>query len=94
MATKIASNPSSSGPHFLSFFQGSSSEHSSTYLALCYNSQIQLSQFLHSLKGQRLLLRQLVTDEPVEFEKSPVEVGDLGRITGHSRRIYRRIYLQ
>ena len=27
--------------------------------------------------------RQLVTDEPVEFEKRPVEVGDFRRITDH-----------
>jgi hypothetical protein len=37
--------------------------------------------------------RQLVTDEPVEFEKYPVEVGDFRRITGHFRGICRRIYL-
>jgi hypothetical protein len=27
--------------------------------------------------------RQLVTNEPVEFEKSPVEVQDCRKITGH-----------
>ena len=32
--------------------------------------------------------RQLVTDEPVEFEKEPVEVEDFRRITDHFRRIY------
>jgi hypothetical protein len=31
--------------------------------------------------------RHLVTDEPVEFEKQPVEVQDFGRITGHFRGI-------
>ena len=37
--------------------------------------------------------RQLVTDEPVEFEKEPVEVHQDCRIsTGHFRGIY-RIYL-
>jgi hypothetical protein len=33
-----------------------------------------------------------VTNEPVEFEKSPVEVGDCRRITVHFRGIYRRRY--
>ena len=33
--------------------------------------------------------RQLVTDEPVEFEKEPVEVQDCRRITDHFRGIYR-----
>ena len=33
--------------------------------------------------------RQLVTDEPVEFEKQPVEVGDCRKITDHFRGIYR-----
>ena len=33
--------------------------------------------------------RRFVTDEPVEFEKQPVEVGDFRRITGHSRGIDR-----
>ena len=37
--------------------------------------------------------RQLVTDEPVEFEKKPVEVQDSRRITDHFRRIY-GIYLK
>ena len=32
--------------------------------------------------------RQLVTDEPVEFEKEPVEVQDFKRITDHFRGIY------
>jgi hypothetical protein len=36
--------------------------------------------------------RQLVTDEPVEFEKSPVEVQDCRKITDHFRGIY-RMYL-
>ena len=27
--------------------------------------------------------RQLVTDEPVEFEKQPLEVDDCKKITGH-----------
>ena len=38
--------------------------------------------------------RRLVTDEPVEFEKEPVEVGDFRRITDQFRGIYRRIYLK
>ena len=33
--------------------------------------------------------RQLVTDEPVEFEKSPIEVQDCKKIPDHSRGIYR-----
>ena len=33
--------------------------------------------------------RQLVTDEPVEFEKQPVEVQDCRKITDYFRRIYR-----
>ena len=32
--------------------------------------------------------RQLVTDEPVEFEGSPVEVQECRKITGHFRGIY------
>ena len=32
--------------------------------------------------------RQLVTNEPVEFEKYPVEVQDCRKITDHSRGIY------
>ena len=36
---------------------------------------------------------QLVTDEPVEFEKEPVEVGAFRRITDHFRGIY-SIYLK
>ena len=31
--------------------------------------------------------RRLVTDEPVEFEKPPVEVGDFRRMTWHFRGI-------
>jgi hypothetical protein len=37
--------------------------------------------------------RQLVTDELVEFEKSPVEIQDFRRITDHFRGIY-GIYLK
>ena len=37
--------------------------------------------------------RQLVTDEPVEFEKKPAEVQDFRRITDHFRGIY-GIYLK
>ena len=33
--------------------------------------------------------RRLVTNEPVEFEKSPVEVQDCRKITDHFRGIYR-----
>ena len=33
--------------------------------------------------------RQLVTNEPVKFEKYPVEVQDYMRITDHFRGIYR-----
>ena len=33
--------------------------------------------------------RQLVTDEPVEFEKELVEVQDCRKIPDHSRGIYR-----
>ena len=38
--------------------------------------------------------RRLVADEPVEFEKQPVQVQDLRRIMVHFRGIYRRIYLK
>ena len=31
--------------------------------------------------------RQLVTDEPVEFEKQPIEIQDFMRITDHSKKI-------
>ena len=34
------------------------------------------------------------TDEPVDFEKQPVEGGDFRRITNHFRGIHERIYLQ
>ena len=37
--------------------------------------------------------RLLVTDEPVEFEKQPVEVQDFRKITDHLRGIY-TIYLK
>ena len=33
--------------------------------------------------------RQLVTNEPVDFEKKPVEVEDFRKITDHFRGIYR-----
>ena len=33
--------------------------------------------------------RQLITDEPVEFEKQPVEVQDCMNITDHFRGIHR-----
>ena len=36
--------------------------------------------------------RQLVTNEPVEFEKQLVEVGDCRKITDDIKGIYRRIY--
>ena len=36
--------------------------------------------------------QQLVTDEPVEVEKRPVEVPDCKKITDHFGGIYRRIY--
>ena len=32
--------------------------------------------------------RQLVTNEPVEFEKEPVEVDDYRKITDHFRGLY------
>ena len=35
--------------------------------------------------------RQLVTNEPVEFEKLPVKVQDRRKITDHFRGIYRNI---
>ena len=37
---------------------------------------------------------QLVTYEAIEFEKLPIEVRDLKKITDHFRGIYRRIYLK
>jgi hypothetical protein len=36
--------------------------------------------------------RQIVTDEPVEFEKEPVEVQDCRKITHYFRKLYRIIY--
>ena len=36
--------------------------------------------------------RQLVTDEPIEFEGKPVDVQDCGKITDHFRGIYRIYY--
>ena len=42
---------------------------------------------LHTMIGEN---RQLVTDEPVEFEKQLVEVQDCKRITDHFRGIYRK----
>jgi hypothetical protein len=36
----------------------------------------------------------LVADEPVEFEKYPVEVGHFRRISNHFRVVYKRIYLK
>ena len=33
--------------------------------------------------------RQLVTDEPIEFEKQPVQVHDYMKITDHPRGSYR-----
>jgi hypothetical protein len=44
-----------------------------------------------SLSGKN---RRFVTDEPVEFEKQPVEVGDFHRITDRFGGIYGRIYLK
>ena len=41
---------------------------------------------LSSMSGEN---QRLVADEPVEFEKQLVEVGDFKRITNHSRRIYK-----
>jgi hypothetical protein len=38
--------------------------------------------------------RLLVTNELVEFEKQPIEVRDIGRITNYFRGIYRRIYFK
>jgi hypothetical protein len=35
----------------------------------------------------------LVTDDPIEYEKQPAEVGDFRRITDHFKGIY-RIYLK
>ena len=46
---------------------------------------------LNALLGKN---RQLVTDEPIEFEELQVEVGDFRRITDRFKRIYGRIYLK
>ena len=53
-------------------------------------SQLIMPQNVPDHQGGALLgeNRRLVTDEPVEFEKSPVEVGDLRRITNHFGGIY------
>ena len=37
---------------------------------------------------------QLVTDESIEFEKYPVEIGDFRRLTDQFRGICRRLYLK
>ena len=50
-----------------------------------------ISLYSEAMSGKN---RRLVTDEPVEFEKEPVEVGDFRRITDQFRGIYRRIYLK
>ena len=42
----------------------------------------------HTIIGQN---RQLVTDEPVEFEKEPAEIQDYRKNTNHFRGIYRNI---
>ena len=34
----------------------------------------------------------VVPDEPVEFEKKPIEVQDLRSIIDHFTKVYRRIY--
>ena len=36
--------------------------------------------------------RLIVTDEPVEFEKLPVEVQDVKKTTGHFRGIYTKFH--
>ena len=57
-------------------------------------STIQESQLFREEQFQSMIgeNRQLVTDDPVEFEKLPVEVQDCRKITDHFRGIY-RIYL-
>jgi len=45
-----------------------------------------LSRCITNVTGEN---RQLVTNEPVEFEKYPVEVQDCRKITDHFRGIYR-----
>ena len=43
----------------------------------------------YAQKSPQTLNQRLVTDEPVEFEKSPVEVGDFRRITDRFKGIYK-----
>ena len=52
---------------------------------------IWIIEWVSPLSGEN---RRLVTDEPDEFEKSPVEVPDFRRITDHCRGICRRMYLK
>ena len=49
-----------------------------------------LSEKTHSCNSLSMIgeNRQLVTDEPVEFEKQPVEVQDCSKITDRFRGIY------
>ena len=50
------------------------------------NSRCRILNVFSPMIGEH---RQLVTNEPVEFEKYPVEVQDCRKITGHFRGIYR-----
>ena len=56
----------------------------------CSETHCQVHDFIQNfLKAMNAENRPLVTDEPVEFEKYPVEVQDFREITHHLRGIYR-----
>ena len=49
-------------------------------------NQPTIPKHIHPMIGEN---RRLVTNEPVEFEKQPVEVQDSRKLTNHFRGIYR-----
>jgi hypothetical protein len=72
----------------------------SSYVELCMEDPLQCGLWRHLLFGVSLHQgghttpvtgenRVLVTEEPVEFEKSPVGVQDFSKATHHSRGIHR-----
>ena len=59
-------------------------------LHLMWPSTLCVYVYRYATNGEN---RSLVTNEPVEFEKQPVEVENLGRTTNHSRGGIYRMYL-
>ena len=83
------SDPSEHAKHFISchVLQGGTLNVCVNYGSLnCVHLNFVASYGFVTLSGENW---QLVTDEPVEFEKWPVEVGDFRRTTDHFRGIYR-----